>query len=212
MTDREWIHQVLMKKHGVNMNDQQAMELEARFIEARHGMPWKWQSRSTKDPGSEGLRDDDAESNKAFRYAMAILDVVRLTDREEEVRWAEMVIDHCHAWGDFYGPATSKHLARVIAHRYLDRQGGSAEHLRMALATYGNREDDPSLSYEDRYQRLLLRHPEWDWSSPTDARDAALEEAALRIEELRNAEGIGLDASFLAEEVRGLKTNKGASK
>ncbi|MCJ7796850.1 MAG: hypothetical protein MUQ56_08805 [Thermoleophilia bacterium] len=73
--------------------------------------------------------------------ALAILDRVRLFTREEEHRWAMEVNDHCHVWGDFYGPATSRHLARALAHRYLDRQGGNGFYLQRALDDYGSAEE-----------------------------------------------------------------------
>lgn len=73
----------------------------------------------------------------ASDIALQILQTVRLSDAEEETRWRSEVVDRCHVWGDFYGPATSPHLARAIAHRYLDRQGGDHQHLANALVTYG---------------------------------------------------------------------------
>lgn len=91
------------------------------------------------------MSDDDPVADEAFRVAMRILETVRLFPNHprpsegvlEERRWADEVNGMCHVWGDFYGPATSPWLARAIAHRYLDRQGGDLEHLKDALARYG---------------------------------------------------------------------------
>lgn len=52
--------------------------------------------------------------------------------REQHQRVAEMVRDHAHWWGEFYGPADTKFLALVLAHRFMDRQGGNAEHINAA--------------------------------------------------------------------------------
>jgi hypothetical protein len=82
-------------------------------------------------------------SDDAFSVAMQILRTVRLRAptvaqaNAMEREWHDQVVDRCHVWGEFYGPATSPHLARAIAHRYLDRQGGDLDHLRDALAKYG---------------------------------------------------------------------------
>lgn len=82
-------------------------------------------TRPENDPMS-GHYDD-------YGNAHAILNEVRLFDRAEEERWAEEVIGKCHVWGEFYGPATSKHLARALAHRYLDKQGCNPAFLAQAL-------------------------------------------------------------------------------
>lgn len=78
-------------------------------------------------------------ANSLIFVAQAILNEVRLSDAEAEATCAAVVIDHCHYWGNFYGPASSPFLARVLAHRFLDRQGYNAEHLRAALTTYGKK-------------------------------------------------------------------------
>jgi hypothetical protein len=75
--------------------------------------------------------------DEMFAIAVRIVREVRLRSGDEESRWAEEVNGHCHVWGDFYGPATSAHLARALAHRFLDRQGGDLQHMRDALAKYG---------------------------------------------------------------------------
>lgn len=72
------------------------------------------------------MRQDAAE------IAMAILAKARLSD-EAEHALAALVIDHCHLWGEFYGPASSIGLARLIAHRCLDGQGYNWEYLVEAL-------------------------------------------------------------------------------
>lgn len=72
--------------------------------------------------------------------AMEILAKVRLYEgehnaelaRAQEKKLAELVVDHCHYWGDFYGPADTRFLARLIAHRLMDRQGCDPTHLRDA--------------------------------------------------------------------------------
>jgi hypothetical protein len=80
---------------------------------------------------------EDAESDEMFETAIQIIQTVRLHSADEESAWARTVCDRCHVWGDFYGPATSPHLARAIAHRYLDRQGGELAHLKAALLRFG---------------------------------------------------------------------------
>jgi len=75
--------------------------------------------------------------SEAFDTAMAILRSIRLSSADEESRWHDQVANHAHVWGDFYGPASSPHLARAIAHRFMDRQGGDLGHLKHALAAYG---------------------------------------------------------------------------
>jgi hypothetical protein len=84
-------------------------------------------------------RAEDTSGDLVMNLAMALLDNVRLSDAEAEDACAAVVIDHCHYWGNFYGPASSPFLARVLAHRFLDRQGYNAEHLRAALITYGKK-------------------------------------------------------------------------
>jgi len=78
--------------------------------------------------------------DEMFDIAIRIVREVRLSSADEESRWHDEVSGCCHVWGDFYGPATSRHLARALAHRFLDRQGGDLQHMRDALAKYGVRD------------------------------------------------------------------------
>ena len=82
---------------------------------------------------------DEFSALSDYDVASAILDRVRLRDAEEESCWHHQVADHCHVWGEFYGPATSKHLARVLAHRFMDRQGADRRHMLDALRRYGGK-------------------------------------------------------------------------
>jgi len=83
---------------------------------------------------------EQAEADEMFKVATRIILEVRLSSADEESRWRDEVSGRCHVWGDFYGPATSRHLARALAHRFMDRQGGDLQHMRDALAKYRARD------------------------------------------------------------------------
>lgn len=93
-----------------------------------------------------------AADHRTFRQCVNILETVHLHDfrvveagprasyaisfnnwlKEQHQLLASLVRDHAHYWGGFYGPADTKFLALVLAHRFMDRQGGNAEHINAA--------------------------------------------------------------------------------
>ena len=77
-----------------------------------------------------------------FDVAVEILATVRM-DHATERALHDVTVGKAHVWGEFYGPASSPGLARVLAHRYLDRQGCDEFYLRCALARFGGEQPMP---------------------------------------------------------------------
>lgn len=86
--------------------------------------------------------------------ALEILRTVRLDDVTER-NLRDLAVGHSHVWADFYGPASSPGLARVLAHRFIDRQGCDELHLRAALVRFGG--EQPPIAGDREAERSRSR-------------------------------------------------------